>query len=278
MAEENNTAKTGAEPENKAADSKTAEKPGAEPAKEERDAKSESSTENVPFDKDPRWKSARLAEKKLNDLMKANEVDDPDDLVDLVKRGKAVKGKLQDLNQLDELIKRNELLRKYEEYWDQEKEKKRRETEDPEQTIARLEEKLKEKEKHDKQKDSERAQAEEARRAIQSYDREVKDLVSELELPKEQGEFFNQFLGVGNPFNDIDITDRKAIKKMFTDAVKKKEAYDQAIIAAYLKGKKEIPAVASTSEGAPEKKPEKITMRNAKSIFAESLLKKLQGG
>lgn len=277
MAEETkNTEQAGAVPADKG---KQPEAPTGKDAEAKKEEKSDSSSEEkLPFDQHPKWKEARTAAKKLNDLLKANNLEDPDDLVELIQKGKAVKGKLHDLNQLDKLIERDKLLSQYEEYWATEKEKKRREAEDPEQTIARLEEKLKEKEKHDKQKDSERAQAEEARRAIQSYDREVKDLVSELELPKEQGEFFNQFLGVGNPFNDIDITDRKAIKKMFTDAVKKKEAYDQAIIAAYLKGKKEIPAVASTSEGAPEKKPEKITMRNAKSIFAESLLKKLQGG
>lgn len=271
-----NTEQAGAEPANKG---KEPESPTGKEAEASKEEKSDSSPEEkLPFDQHPKWKEARTAAKKLSDLLKANDLEDPDDLVELVQKGKAVKGKLQDLNQLDKLIERDRLLSQYEEYWSVEKEKKRREEETPEDTIARLEGKLKEKEKHERQKESEKAQAEEARRAIQSYDREVKELVSELELPKEQAEFFNQFLGVGNPFNDIDITDKKAVKKLVADAVKKKEAYDQAIIAAYLKGKKDIPHVSSTSDGAPEKKPEKITMRNAKSIFTESLMKRLQGG
>ena len=79
MEQDTNTAKAGAEPANTGVTATA----GAEPAK---DAKTDSSTEEkpAPFDKDPRWKSARTAEKKLNDLLKANGIEDPDDLVDLI--------------------------------------------------------------------------------------------------------------------------------------------------------------------------------------------------
>lgn len=276
MAEENNTAKAGAEPANTEAKDNTA-MAGAEPAK---DAKSDSSTEEkpTPFDKDPRWKSARTAEKKLNDLLKANGMEDPDDLVDLIEHGKAVKGKLKDLNDLDSIIKDAEEIRRYRPYWQEQQERKRREQEDPEQTMARLEKELRAREKAERAREEARRQADSAKAAIGNYERDVTGLVRDLDIPKEQRDFVHKLLGVGNPTNDIDITDRKAVKKVVTDLLKEKEAYDQAVINHYLKGKGEVPKVSSSSAAATQETKPKTMLKDARKIFLETMQKAASGG
>lgn len=267
---EENTAIVGAEPTN----TDTA-KAGSEPVQ---DAKSESSTDKpAPFDSDPRWKSARLAEKKLQEILKANDLDDPDDLIDLVQSGKTVKGKLQDPNQIDDLISKAQKLEQYEAYWKDQEERKKREMEDPEQTIARLEQKLKAKTIEDQRKQNQQAQAENAKRAIQSYEREVVNLIKDMDIPKEHQPFINEFFGVGNPANEIDITDRKAIRKLVADGIKKKEAYDQEVIKAYLKGKGEIPKVSSSSSAPANENKPKIMLKDARKMFTEQM-QKLTGG
>lgn len=277
MADEaKNTEAAGAVPADKGqvSDSPT-EKEGSE-------AKSESSPDEVvkdkegkplPYDQQPKWKKARAAEKKLDSLLKANDLEDPDDLLDLVQRGKMVKGKLADLNQLDEIIAKANKLNQYETYWASEAEKRRRETEDPE-TRAERAERERDDLKSEKQRQAfDRQQAENAKAAIDGYDSEVKSLIKEMEMPKDQQGFILEFMGVGNPANDIDITDKKAIKRLVAEAAKKKDSYDQAVIAGYLKGKGQIPKVGSAQTGAPELDKPKIMLRDgsAKRAFLERM-------
>ncbi len=250
-----------------------------------KDAKADPSPEVVlddkgkplPWDQQPKWKAARQAEKKLNDLLKANDLDDPDDLLDLVQRGKTVKGKLADLNQIDEIMEKAAKLDKYEAYWRDQEEKKRREAEDPNETIARLEHALRNKYATEHHKEAQRQQTEKAKEAIQSYEREVSGLVKDLDVPKDQQGFVLEFFGVGNPANDTDITDRKAIKRLFTEGMKKKEAYDQAVIAAYLKTKGEIPKVGSAGGATTKETKPKHTLRDLRHAFQERM-QRTQGG
>jgi hypothetical protein len=267
MAEEN-TEKVGAVPtDTTQADSSTAT-----------DAKSDSSTENVPWNKDPRFqkfleekKGLTAANEKLQALLKANDLDDPDDLADLVSRGKAVKGKITDLDQIDDILLKAQKLEKYEAYWKDQEERKRRGQEDPDQTIARLDAELRRKNLSDQQKESQRQQADNAKKAIQTFERDVTDLVKELGVEKEQRGFVLELFGVGNPANDIDITDKKAIKKLIADGMKKKEAYDQAVISAYLKTKGEIPKVASGAGASMETAPQKRTLKDMRNEFRERM-------
>ena len=248
-----------------------------------KDAKSDSSPENVPWNKDPRFqefmkekKSLTAANEKLQSILKANDLEDADDLIELVQSGKAVKGRV-DVTQLDGLIEKAQKLDKYEAYWKDQEERKRREVEDPDQTIARLEKALKFKDQTDRQKEDQRQQAEKAKQAINSYEREVSNLVKELEVSKEQQSFILEFFGVGNPANDIDITDRKAIKKLITEGLKKKETYDQAVIKTYLAGKNEVPKLASSAGAATTETKPKIMLKDARRMFLETM-QKASGG
>ena len=257
--EDTNSDKAGSQPDNKdlktdvKQDAKADVKPDSPPDK---DAKPDSSPE--PWHKDPRFKNDLGLLKAAKSLMEKNGLESVDDLVELAESGKKVKGKQVDLDRLEEIQAKAEKLDKYEAYWKDQEERKKRETEYPEQTIARLEEQLKKKEAADKHKEESRKQQEAAQQALKNYDREVQSLVKEMELSKEQQSFAMEFMGVNNPFNEIDITDRKAINKMVADQKKKLESFKQSVIQDYIKGKEGIPKVGSTAAAAPVKDKSKI--------------------
>jgi flagellar biosynthesis GTPase FlhF len=245
----------GAEPTNKEIEALKADvKPDSPPDK---DAKPDSSTEQ-PWHKDPRFKDELGLLKAAKSLMERNGLESVDDLVELAESGQKIKGKQVDIDRLDEIQAKAEKLDKYEAFWKDQEEKKKRETEYPEQTIARLEDQLKRKEAADRHKEESLRQQEAAQQALKNYDREVQSLVKEMELPKEQQTFTMEFMGVNNPFNEIDITDKKAINRMVADQKKKLEAFKQSVIQDYIKGKGDIPKVGSTAGAAPIKDKSKI--------------------
>ena len=233
----------------------------------------------LPWDKQPKWIAARQAEKTLQTLLKANDLEDVDDLVTLVESGKVVKGKLADLNQLDELTTKAAKLDQYEAYWKQQEELQRRDGEAPDETIKRLDRELKAKNNAETRKKAEQAEQEEAKKALGNFDREVTALIKGMDVPEEHQGIFLELCGVGNQANDIDITDRKAIKKMVADSGKKFEALKQAIIADYLKGKEVIPKVGAVSGAAPVgEKQAKTMLKDARKGLHEWAARALSGG
>jgi len=230
----------------------------------------DSPPEKVPWDEDPRWKEWRGAEKKVQSLLKANEVESIEELEELLEEGAKIKGRVKDVDNIEDLIEKAATFDQYQDYWAHQDELKKREDEAPDETIKRLEAKI-EAEKKGRSKDREvREEAEDAKKAIRSYEREVKSLVREAGMDKDETGFISEFFGVGNPFNEIDITDTRAIDKMVKEGLKKKMAYDQMVIKKYLAGKTEIPKV-PVSEGAIPKETEIKTMKDARKILKEKL-------
>jgi hypothetical protein len=245
MTEENKgTAATGSEPV-KVEPTAVA---GAVPAP---DAKVDSSTTEKPppFDQDVRWKSARLAEQKLQGLLKANDLEDVDDLVALVESGKKVHGKVDDLDNIEELKKKAETLDRYNAHWARQKEIERRQTEDPNETIARLERESNELKTSKARDEQAKKETEEAEKSVKFYEGEVRSIIGDMELSDQEKEFLSWSLGVGNECNDIQITDKRAIKKVVNSGMKKYTDLVKAIkeegIKSYLAGKESIPIVPS---------------------------------
>jgi len=263
--EDTNSEKAGSQPEN----TEEVKDVKSESSPENKDVKAESSTDQ-PWHKDPRFKQELGLLKAAKSLMEKNGLDSVDDLVELAESGKKIKGKEDDIDRLDEIQKKAEKLDKYEAFWKDQEEKKKRETEYPEQTIARLEEQLKKKEAADKHKEENQKQQEAAKQALKNYDREVQSLVKEMELPKEQQAFAMEFMGVNNPFNEIDITDRKAINRMVADQKKKLESFKQSVIQDYIKGKETIPKVGATTAAPMGDKP-KIMLKDARKALQEAM-------
>lgn len=220
----------------------------------------------LPFGEHPKWKSARQAEKRLHELMEANDLDSIEDLVDLIESGKKVIGKITDLENIDELIEKAQKLDQWTEYYAQQAEIEKEKGEKPEETIARLKAELVKKDQREARENA----ARESESLLKNYSKTVEATVDEVlkDLPESQKGFITEFFGVGNPFAVIDIADKRAVKKMVIDGKKKLEAFKTQIIKNYIAGKEEIPTVTTTGESTTTSAP-KITMRTAREILRQ---------
>ena len=240
----------------------------SDPPPDKGDKKSDPPADDkVPWDEDPRWKEWRGAEKKVQSLLKANKVESVEELEGLLEEGTTLKGRVKDIQNIDELMEKATTFDQYQEYWGYQDELKKREDEEPDETIKRLEGKIMEGKRVQEDEKKSKAEAAEAEKAIKTYEREVKSLVREA-VGKEESGFINEFFGVDNPFNEIDITDTKAIEKMVKEGVKKKETYDQMVIKKYLAGKTEVPDIPSGDTTVPDV-PKIKNLKEARKIFAE---------
>jgi len=255
------------------------------PVKDVKDAKeTESSTENLPWHKDDRFKeflkekkTLEAANAKLQKLLKDNELEDPDDLEGLVKSGKVIKGKLKDLNSIDDLIAKSAKLDSYEEYWAQQKARQQKESEDPSERAERLEQELARERFLKHQEKASKEQTENIKRSIKGYESEVESLIKEVGVSKEHEPFILELFGVNNPSNDVDITDKKAIKKLVTDGIKRVEAFKQSVIADYLAEKKGIVKTGVGSESVTGEKPIRLGLKDAHKIAKEQITNLFRG-
>lgn len=210
----------------------------------------------APYDKDPKWKAARAAEKRMQDVLERAGLDSFEELQSLVDEGQTLKEILggKDLKQL---IKDANRLQEIEAYWAEQKALEQEESEEPHETIARL--KKEKQELADKQAREAQMTKEqkEAARAIETYNKSVSKVVESSGLEGEKAEMAKLMLGVDNPFNEIDIDDPKAVREMsgsitkrFSDFVAKIE---QAAIDKYAAGKSDIVPITPASTPASEK-------------------------
>lgn len=264
------TAISGSEP------GKDGKVPGAEPGKKEGEVvagQPSAGDDALPFDKHPKWQAARKAEKALQELMTANEIESIEDLVTLVVTGKEVKGKQVNIDQLDTLIKKASKLDQYEAYWQQQEEEKRRAAEDPAETIARLEKKLKDLTEGEKNKELQTQKANEAKQLWAAYDSEVSKIFQTMEdLPPEVQKACTLFMGVDNPASNVNFTDKKAIKAAAQEARKAVEGIMDFAIKQYIAGKREIPKVPGAASAAAQT-PVIKNLRDARRIMAEQVSK-----
>lgn len=236
----------------------------------------------MPWHKDKRFKNDLHLLKAAKNLMEANGLEDLESLVELVDRGKKVHGKNVDLDKLDDVIEKAKRLEKYEEYWAQQKEMQKRQEEEPDQTIQRLEKQLRDLEHRERLKSEQDRQAKEAKQAVEFYERTVSEFVEDIEdIPKEHHQFISLILGVQNPTNDIDITDRRQIKKATTEILKSLRAFADAMkkqgAEEYRKGKMEIPKVAPSTSGAAPIPEKKIMLKDARKALVEKFMGALSG-
>jgi len=225
----------------------------------------------LPFDKHPKWKSARAAEKTLQGLMTANEVDTPEELMQLLTSGKAYAGKVNP-EDLDTIIEKANTLSKYEQIWEQQAEEKRRAGEEPEETLARVtaeNEALKQQMKRQEI-------TEDNQKALKGFDATVTSTVRAAlpDLPKDEMAFALEFLGVGNPAVEVDITDKTMVAKMAKTQLKKVEAFKQIIIKQYLEGKMHIPDVPRGGGDTGSPTGEVKNLREARRAFLSTVLGK----
>ena len=243
------------------------------------DVKADSSTENLPWHKDPRFqdfmkekKGLEAANAKLQKILKANDLDDPDDLDDLVKSGKTVKGKNINLDALDEIREKAERLTKYEAYWADQKKRQERETADPNERAEKAERELDNERSQRQREIASKRQMEETKKAIASYEKEVQGLIDEATIPKEHQGIIQELFGIGNASNDVDITDKKAIKKLVADGIKKVDAFKQSVIAEDLKEKKGVVKTGQGAESVGDGKTPRMNLKEARKVASEQMM------
>jgi len=230
---------------------------------------------------DEKFKAAVEAQESLTSLLEDHGFDSLEDLQEELKSSASLKGKIGSAD-LEEIMKKANTLEKYEEYWASQKEKEKRSEEEPDDTITRLEREIRELKTNKTNEDKSTKQMQESIKAIESFDSEVATLVDKKEIPENQRDILLEFLGVNNPANEIDITNKVAVRKVTKDGIEKFNKFVSAIqkqsVEDYRAGKLKIPDMSSTETVAPEIGKENIkTLKDARKVMLETLTKHFMG-
>lgn len=234
-------------------DSKESDKTDAKAA--ESSTVKEGSAKALPWDKDPRWKSARTAEKNLTSMLKAHGYEDMEELEADLSSGSELKDLLGGRD-AKSLIKASETLERYEEHWATQKLKELEEDEEPEDTIERLKKDVTAAKKETQKLHQEQSLIAENKQAIKKFDSTVIKAIKDAEFSEVEQQLASLVLGVNNPANTIDINNKVAIKKMANGGIKQLKTFfsqiSQDAVNKYATGKSKItPITKSGSESTP---------------------------
>jgi len=214
------------------------------------------------------------AKEFVEDILDEYGLESADDLKTFMANLNELRGKIGDQD-LDQILANSKTLETYQAHWAKQERERLKESETPEQTIARLE-----KENQDlateksKAKDQQKA-ARAAEAALENFNDTVMSIISAESggVVKEYQPFLAEFLGVNNPINEVNIEDKAAVRKLSKDAVKKLEKFEQVVIKRYLDGKIKIPKVTASTAGGETLDTDKgpKNLKEARGILRESL-------
>lgn len=224
---------------------------GAEPVIES--ASIEDSTESLteeqlPWDKDPRYKGDRATIKKVDELVANSEYDTLEDYILAAAADKEVREKLGGAD-IKSLLEAQEFKTKYEVWRAEQEILKENPDELPEERHARIEQALKDRMKNDQVKENERLEADKVERGWNRYDNDVETYVEGQKLDSDK-EFVKFLLDRDGSVNSVDILDSKTTRVMTKDLSQALENYRTAIIKDHLEGKSAIPKMSSVQEPA----------------------------
>jgi hypothetical protein len=199
----------------------------------------------LPYDKDPKWLKARAAEKTLQDLKDEFGLSSDDEVRAFLAKGKSLHEKLG-TRDADQLLKDADDAAKARAEKAKADEAQKRSGETPEQTIARLERNQQVLQRQIEENRRAQEDYAESERAIAQYTQDINSVIDSLDEPVAETHrgMLATLLGVDNPMNEFDITDRASVRKAakgvvgkFNEFVKtvKQEAIDE-----YAKGKSKL--------------------------------------
>ena len=199
-------------------------------------------------------------------------LDSPDDLKEFVAKLNEQRGKIGD-NDLEVLLENSKTLEKYQAEWQRQDEEKRREKETPEETIARLEKEKNQALNHNKNQVDKKKKAQAAKVILDEFETTINTVIkSAKDLPESYRPMFRKFMGIKNPVNEVDITDKAAIRRLTKSSMKDFADFAQTIIKDYRAGKMKIPnvdpVVPASAEGGKGKEPKNL--KEAKAIMMQS--------
>jgi hypothetical protein len=231
-----------------------------------------STTEGKTSEPDENTKAALKVHEEVTKLLEDHEFDSLEDLKDAMNESGSLKAALGEMD-VNELKAAKDELDKIHAYWASEEAKRANEEEEPEDKISRLEKEIQAIKSSKVDEETRKQQREENERILESFNDEVSSFIKKQEgFPEEYRPFTELFLGVNNPANEIDITDKSATRKMCRDGLKSVGDFEQAVIKRYLDGKIKVPAMTKTDEAPQE--PERPTAKNikhARSVMEETL-------
>lgn len=213
-----------------------------------------------PYNEDPKWKAARAAEKTLSEILERNGLDtaeDMQDFIDQLKEGASVKDLLGDAD-VNELLKADAELKQIKSYWAEQDEARRRDEEDPADTIKRLEGENRSLRSNMATKEADRKAIEESQRALDNFTGTVGDLVDNAEgFDDDERGLLALTMGLDNPMDNIDIADTRAVKATAAKGIKALQDFlgkvKQKAIDEYVKGRSDITPIPKGT-GTPEVK------------------------
>ncbi len=226
---------------------------------------------------DEKTQAALKAQGELSSLLEDHGFDSVEDLVEAMQDGGKLKEGLGDLD-LDEIKEKAQEMDRTRAYWAEEKAKQTKDDEEDEDKIARLEKEVQGIKSAKQDEEDRKRGIQENQNALDGFAEEVTSFIKKQEdYPEEYRSFTELLLGVNNPANEIDITNKVATRKMCKDGVKSIRDFEQAVIKRYRDGKIKVPSITKTE--APEPNPGKDVknLKDARKVMTETL-GKLFGG
>lgn len=203
----------------------------------------------APYDQDPKWLAARAAEKSLQEILSDNDIESVDDLKVMLKNGMTISDVVGDRD-AKQLIQDADTLKRYNEHWAEQERLKEEEDLDPDERAEKYKKEL---DDHKRDQASEKAESERVKTgkaAINDFNSSIESVIEGQSLDGESAEIAKIFLGVNNPFNEVDIFDKKAVKTMATTGIEKftkfLAGFKQAAIDEYAAGKSKIIPITPT--------------------------------
>jgi hypothetical protein len=177
-------------------------------------------TTPLPFDQDPKWLSARAAEKQLTTILEQYGFDTADDLEEALESGVSLQELLGDRD-AESLIESADTLSRYEDYWSKQEREKTLENETEVDTITRQERENQElRDKLQRVDDTNRETAE-SKTLLKDFNSAVSQVVKNSNLSDSESEMAQLLLGVDNPMNIIDIGNKSEVGNAATAILKK---------------------------------------------------------
>lgn len=180
----------------------------------------------LPFDQNPKWKSARAAEKSMQEMMDEFGFLDVAEMKDALASGKSLAETLQD-HDVETLLNNtqayNELQKRLEEEGDDPDDGDPN-NQEPDGKLAKvLKENQQLRETLDQIKQA-REEAEADEEAFANYSSDVDKIIElsidDIPLTETEQTLFKSVMGINNPSTEVNIDDRQAVRSMVKNAVK----------------------------------------------------------
>lgn len=230
---------------------------------------------------EPEKAEATEARSKVDEILGEHGID-PEELQDLLDNHKRLKTTIGNRD-AEDLIAAAKKWEDYQEWQTQEKERKLRDEEDPEDTVKRLDKELKALRAEKARESQEQEEQRKISKALKTFEKTAIAAIGESDVPDTMKGVLKMLCGVGNPANEVELTNAAAVKKMVkshADMLKDvagqkvssvKDLSDdikQAVIKDYLAGKIKVPKVPAESGGTPPEKETKAKdMRARRRLF-----------